>query len=262
MLALGLVVMGVVVVVGAMVGFLSPAQLVGTLGEAETLFALRMSLWSSALGAGWAVALGVPAGYFLARRSFWGKQLVEGIVDLPLVMPPLVAGMGLVLVFGASGVGRALARAGIEVAFSPLGVVVAQGFVALFVVVRVAKAAFEAVEPIYEAAAQTLGLSPGRVFLWVTLPMAGRGLLSAAVLGWARAMGEFGATLMLAGATRGYTETLPMAVFLNISSGRPEVAVGCGLVLLGLGAGLLVLLRAGAGSVGGGERWVGSGLRG
>ena len=120
-----------------------------------------------------------------------------------------MAGVGLLLFLGSRHVSEALATAGLQLIFTPAGVVMAQAFVAGFIVLRGAKAAFDTVDPDYEAVALTMGLDPLRVFWRVSLPMAARGLVSAVVLAWARAMGEFGATLMVAGATRFKTETLP-----------------------------------------------------
>ena len=209
----------------------------------ETLFALRLSLFSSITAAILALALGVPSGYLLARKRFFGKTLVDSLLDIPLVMPPLVAGVGLLLLLGQTFWGRHLAAWGIRVVFSPMGAVVAQTFIAAPIVIRSSKAAFEAVSPRFEQAAQTLGLRPFQLFLRITLPLARQGILSGTVLAWARAMGEFGATLMVAGATRMRTETLPIAVYLNISSGELGTALACAWMLMGSGFILLVILK-------------------
>lgn len=235
--------LGVISVVVSLASFLSPADHLKAVFSPETLFALRFTLITSSTAIVLALILAVPAAYFLARRNFAGKQILDTILDLPLVMPPLIAGVGLLLLLGNSPIGNALAAIGIQLVFSPAGVILAQAFVATFIVLRGAKAAFEAVEPRYESAALTMGLHPWQVFWRVTLPMAKRGLLAGAVLGWARAMGEFGATLMVAGATRFRTETMPISVYLNISSGEPGIAISCALLLLLMGLVLLGLLR-------------------
>ena len=242
-LPLAVLVLSVIVLVVGMASRLSPAELWSALSSAETIFALRLTLITSALATGVAFLLGVPAAYFLARRRFPGRGVIDTILDLPLVMPPLVAGVGLLLLLGDTPLGRALNAAGIRIIFTPAGAVAAQAFVASFFVVRGAKIAFEAIDPDYEAVALSLGANPYQVFWEVTLPLAGRGLISAVTLGWARAMGEFGATLMVAGATPFRTETMPVAVFLNISSGEIGVALACALVLLAAGFCLLGLLR-------------------
>lgn len=211
---------------------LSPGELWAALSDAETLFALRLSLWTSLAALGVAALLSLPAAYLLARRDFPGRVLVDTLLDIPLVMPPLVAGIGLLFLFGRRMLGEPLASLGLEFLFTPAGVVLAQSFVATTVLLRTAKAAFEGVDRGYGAVAATLGLTPWRVFRRIDLPLAARGIASGAVLAWARALGEFGATLMVAGASRLHTETLPMAVFLNIATGETGIAVASALILL------------------------------
>ena len=210
----------------------------------EILFALRLSLVTSLAATGVAVVLGVPSGYVLARRTFPGKAVLDTFLDLPLVMTPLIAGVGLLFLFGESGLGGHLSRWGVRVLFTPLGAVLAQAFIAAPIVTRSARAAFESLSPRYEWAGQTLGLRPSQVFLQVTLPMARQGILSGTVLAWARAVGEFGATLMVAGATRFRTETLPIAVYLNITSGEVETALSAALILMIAGFAMVLLLKA------------------
>lgn len=241
MLLLCLTVLGAV---GSLMAYLPWPVFVAAVQDPETLFALRMSLQTSLLALLLALLLGVPTAWLLARQSFPGKALVSTLLDLPMVTPPLVAGIGLLFFLGhQSWFGRQLAATGLELLFSPAGVVLAQTYVASSLIVRTARAAFQAVDPEYAAVAATLGLAPGWTLLLVDIPMAARGLATAAVLGWARALGEFGATLMLAGATRMHTETLPMAVFLNIASGETAIAVACALLLLGLAFLLLLALK-------------------
>lgn len=241
MVLLCLMVLGAV---GSLVAYLPWPVFLEAVQDPETLFALRMSLQTSLLALLLALLLGVPTGWLLARQSFPGKVLVSTLLDLPMVTPPLVAGIGLLFFLGQqSGFGQQLAATGLQLLFSPAGVVLAQTYVASSLIVRTARAAFQAVDPEYAAVAATLGLAPGWTLLLVELPLAARGLATAAVLGWARALGEFGATLMLAGATRMHTETLPMAVFLNIASGETAIAVACALLLLGLAFLLLLLLK-------------------
>jgi len=242
-LCLVVLTLAVVAVVAAMVAYMSPAGHWRALAAPETLFALRFTLLTSVTATALAMLLGIPAAYFMARRAFHGKAFLDTLLDLPLVMPPLVTGVGLLLFLGSSRVSEATAALGLRVIFTPLGVVMAQAFVAGFIVLRGAKAAFDAIDSDYEAAALTMGLEPWLVFWRVSLPMAARGLISTVVLAWARAMGEFGATLMVAGATRFKTETLPIAVYLNMSSGEPGLAISSGLVLMALGFASLGLLR-------------------
>jgi molybdate transport system permease protein len=222
---------------------LTSSDLFAALRSRETFFALSLSLMTSVAATVLALLFGVPSGYALARRDFPGKSVIETLLDLPLVIPPLVVGMGLLFLLGPDLLGGPLAAWGIRLVFSPWGAVVAQAFIATAIVIRTAKATFEAVDQGYESAGLTLGLGPAQVFGRVTLPLAFRGLVSGAVLAWARCMGEFGATLMVAGATRMRTETLPIAIYLNISSGETGIALACALVLMAASFLLLVLLR-------------------
>ncbi len=242
-IALFLLALLVAGVLFAIIFRISLKELGDAIRSREVLFALRLSLLTSFAAIVTALILGIPSGYLLARRDFWGKAILDTLIDIPLVMTPLVAGVGLLLLFGETYLGKYLARVGINFIFSPWGAVVAQAFIASPIVARSSKAAFEEVSPRYEWAAQTLGLGPLRTFFKVTLPMARQGILSGVVLAWARAIGEFGATLMVAGATRMKTETLPIAVFLNISSGELGIALSCALLLIAMGFVILLILK-------------------
>ncbi|MGE4280388.1 MAG: ABC transporter permease [Magnetospirillum sp.] len=211
--------------------------------SAEVRFAVGLSLRTSLMALAVSLLLAVPAAYAMSRRDFPGIKLVDTILDIPLVMPPLVAGLGLLILLSRSALGAPLARLGVDALFSPVGVVVAQSFIAISVVLRSARAAFGQVDGGYGQAAATLGAGPAAVFFWVDLPLAARGIAAGTVLAWARTLGEFGATLMVAGATRFKTETLPMAVYLNIATGDTEAAVSCALVLMVIAFVVLMALR-------------------
>ncbi len=222
---------------------LSPAEIIAALASEETRFALFLSLTTSLVSISLALLLSVPAGYFLARVHFPGKALLDTFLDLPLVITPLVAGVGLLFLFGQDMLGGHLGKWGIHILFTPWGAVLAQTFVACPIVMRSSRAAFERMGPRYEWAAATLGLRPFPVFFRISLPLARQGILAGTILGWTRAMGEFGATLMVAGAIRFKTETLPIAVYLNISSGELGTALACAWVLIAAGFILLLTLR-------------------
>jgi molybdate transport system permease protein len=222
---------------------LSPGEIIAALASEETRFALRLSLMTSIASTFLSLILGVPTGYFLARTDFPGKVILDTFLDLPLVITPLIAGVGLLFLFGQNMLGRALGEWGIHILFTPWGAVLAQTFVAAPIVMRSSRAAFERVGPRYEWAAATLGLRPSQVFFQISLPLARQGIMAGTVLGWTRAMGEFGATLMVAGAIRFKTETLPIAVYLNISSGELGTALSCAWVLMATGFVLLLALR-------------------
>jgi molybdate transport system permease protein len=221
-----------------------PAVLVATLCAGETLFALRLTFLTSAAATLLSALLGVPSGYLLARKMFPGQVVVDTLIDLPLTMTPLVAGVGLLFLLGNEWVGRGLASIGLQVLFSPAGAVLAQTFIAAPIMTRTAKAAFASVDRRLEQAAQTLGLAPYGIFWRVSLPLARPILISGLVLTWARAGGEFGATLMVAGATRLRTETLPIAVYLNLSSGELGIALACAWLLIMAGFIALTLLKS------------------
>ncbi len=242
-LPLLLIILFIVGVLAALIFQVSPAEIYQAVSSPETLFALRLSLITSLLAVSVCIIIGVPAAYLLARRDFFGKAAVDVLLDLPLVMTPLVAGVGLLFLFGQKWLGGTLAELGLHLIFTPWGAVAAQTFIAAPILIRSSRTAFEAVNPRYELAGQTLGLSPFQVFFTVTLPLARHGLLSGTILAWARALGEFGATLMVAGATRFKTATLPISVYLNISSGELGLALACSWLLLFTGFLLLLTVK-------------------
>ena len=167
---------------------------------------------------------GVAAAWLLARRQFPGRVVLETIVSLPLVLPPVATGLILIRLLGRRGpIGVLLEQVGIEVTFTWLGVVVAMAVMGLPLLVRAAKAGFELVDPRYEQIAATLGAGPARVFFTVSLPLAGRGVLAGALLGFSRALGEFGATVLLAG-TLPSTRTIATAIFTYNETGQEGAA--------------------------------------
>ena len=186
--------------------------------------------WFTLLTAGAATLVMLPAGvaigWLLARRRFPGRVLLETIVSLPLVMPPVATGLLLLMLVAPSGpIGRLLARAGIEIVFTWKAVVIAMAVMGLPLVVRSVRAGVEQVDRRYEAVAATLGAPPFRVFLSITLPLALPGILAGAVLGFARALGEFGATIMVAGSIPGSTRTLAVAIYSFAETGREDDAL-------------------------------------
>ena len=181
--------------------------------------ALRLSLVTSTLTLMVVMLLGTPLAYGLARASFPGRRLVDTLIDLPLVLPPVVAGVALLMAFGRRGVlGNELGTLGIELAFSTPAVVVAQVFVSAPFYIRAARAGFQQVDSTLEGIAYTLGASRWSAFRRVALPLARPALLGGAVLCWARALSEFGATLLFAGNFQGRTRTLPLAILTALES--------------------------------------------
>lgn len=196
----------------------SPGRLLDALGEASAREALWLSLRTSVAAVAIVLAVGTPAAYLLALRRFRGRALVLTAIELPLVMPPAVAGIALLAAFGPQGIfGGAIEDAGLELVFETAGVVVALVFVSAPFFLRQAIAAFAAVDRRQLEAARTLGAGPGRVFATVAVPAARPGLAAGLGLAWGRALGEFGATLLFAGSLQGVTQTAPLAIFAEFS---------------------------------------------
>ncbi len=194
-------------------------NLVQQLAQPIVLSALRLSALTSLASLLIIVLVGTPTAYLLARSTFPGKRLLDVFIDVPLALPPVVVGVALLLVFGRLGVlGRWLQPLGIEIAFTTLAVVLAQVFVAAPFYVRSAKIGFARVEPELEEIAVTLGASTWQTLRYVTVPLAWPALVGGAVLSWARALGEFGATIMFAGNFTGRTQTMPLAIMTALES--------------------------------------------
>ena len=194
-----------------------------------TIFTLVTALGATLL----MIPPGLALAWLLARRRFRGRLLLETLVSLPLVMPPVATGLILLLLFSPRGpLGRLLAAVGIDVVFTWRAVVLAMTVMGLPLFVRTVRAGFEQVDPRYEAMAATLGAPPLRVFFSITLPLAFPALAAGAVLGFARALGEFGATIMIAGSIPGVTRTLPVAIYTFAEIGRDRDAA----LLLGISA--------------------------
>ncbi len=206
--------------------------LLANLASPEIRFAIVLSLVTSVISTAICIALAIPVAYALARYEFAGKRVASLALALPLTLPPLVAGIALLLFFGTTPWGKALEQAGFMVIFTPLGIIVAEVFVNIPYMIRILRSAFSTINPRYEYVAKTLGSTDTGAFLHVTLPMAKPGILAGTVITWSKAMGEFGAVLMVAGATTMRTETLPIALYLNISTGDLDLAVAAATILI------------------------------
>ena len=191
-----------------------PGELLDSLDDRASLDALVLSLEVTAIALAVIVVVGTPVAWGLATRRFRGRSLVVTVLELPLVLPPAVAGIALLAAFGPDGLlGDALDSAGVELVFQTAGVVVALVFVASPFYLRQAQAAFEALDPTLLEASRTLGAGEGRTFARVACPVAFPSLLAGAALAWGRALGEFGATLIFAGSLQGVTQTLSLAIY-------------------------------------------------
>ena len=221
----------------------SPAELIGSLDEPGALDALWLSLRATAAALALILVVGTPAAYLLATRSFRGKALVITLVELPLVLPPAVAGIALLAAVGPEGIlGGAVEAAGIELALQTAGVVVALTFVASPFYIRQAIAAFASVDTTLMDASRTLGASEARGLVRVMIPAALPGLAAGTALAIGRALGEFGATLMFAGSFQGITQTVPLAIYDRFSTDF-ESALALSAVLVAVSAAILLSVK-------------------
>lgn len=223
-------------------------SLPAALAAPEVLQALRLSLVCATLATLLCLLLGIPLAWVLARGRFPGRSLVRSLVTVPLVLPPVVGGVALLLLLGRRGLlGQHLdAWFGVTIPFTTAAVVLAEAFVALPFLVLTVEGALRGADSRYEDAAATLGASRFTVFRRVTLPMVAPGVVAGAVLGFARALGEFGATITFAGSFPGVTRTMPLSVYLALET-EPEAAIVLSLVLLAVSVLVLATLR---------DRWV------
>ena len=207
------------------------------------LSAIRLSLLTSAMTTSVALLAGTPLAYALGRLSFRGKTWIELALDVPIVLPPLIAGIALLLAFGQNGVfGRFLATLGIRLPFTTAAVIFAQTFVAVPLYLRAARIGFGAVAPELREEATVEGANEWQVFRHVMLPVAWRALIAGLILCWTRALGEFGATIVFAGNMEGRTQTIPLAIFVGFETNL-DIALALSIVLVLLSLIVLVVLR-------------------
>ncbi len=205
--------------------------------------ALRLSLMTSTLTTIIVVIMGTPIAYVSARFNYFGKELADSLIDLPVIMPPAVAGIALLMAFGRMGiVGRYLNALGISIAFTTLAVIIAQTFVSSPFYIRQARTSFEDVDLAFENAARTLGASRVYTFFHVILPIAMNGLISGAIMAFARSLGEFGATIMFAGNFQGRTQTMPLAVYTAMQ-GDLDVSLCLAIILVAISFMVIALVK-------------------
>jgi molybdate transport system permease protein len=221
-------------------------RLMRPLAKTEIRYALKLSLISCAVTAILSVWVAVPLGYLMSRYEFRGKGFVDAVIDVPIVLPPLVVGLSLLILFQTAP-GKAIERV-LPVTYAIPGVILAQFSVACAFAVRTMRVTFDQISPRREQVARTLGCTRGQAFWRVVLPEAWGGMVTAGTVAWARALGEFGPILIFAGATRMRTEVLSTTIFLELSVGNLEAAVAVSLLMVLAAVLVLVILR-----------WVGSG---
>jgi molybdate transport system permease protein len=219
-------------------------SLVEAIGSRIVLDALLLSLVTTAVSLVLTVAFGLPLAYVLARRRFRGKGLLEAIVDLPIVLPPSVAGLALLLVFGRRGLlAEPFDLLGVSVPFTTIAVILAQTFVSAPFFIRSARTGIAAVDRDLEDAARVDGASERQLFRTITVPLAGAALAAGLVMSWARSLGEFGATIMFAGNVEGRTQTLPLVVYSQFQGGDLDGSIAAAAILVLAAFGVLVAVR-------------------
>lgn len=226
----GVYVLFIVAMLAADLSFTTPHHLVRALASPEIRYSIKLSLISCTLTTLLSLWIAVPTGYLMSRHRFPGKRLVDAILDIPIVLPPLVIGLSLLILFQTPP-GRALQQF-VPVTYAVPSVILAQFAVACAFAVRTMLVTFDQISPRCEQVALTLGCNRSQAFWRIALPEARRGMLTAATLAWARALGEFGPILVFSGATRLRTEVLPTSVFLELSVGNIEAAVAVSLIMI------------------------------
>ena len=238
----------IVLLLAADVMFTSPLKFYEALAKPEILAALRLTLLSCTVAAILSVWVGTPLGYLLSRYSFPGRWLVDTLVDIPIVLPPLVLGLSLLILFHQPFFGWQIEstfrdKFGFPITYRWPAVVLAQFSVACAFSVRTMRVTFDQMNPRAEEVARTLGCSRGQAFWQIALPQARRGVVTAFTISWARSLGEFGPILVFAGATRMRTEVLSTSVFLELSTGNLDAAVAVSLLMVMLAVVVLLVLR-------------------
>ncbi len=222
---------------------ISPSQVVEQLQKTEVIDAIKLSLFTSVIATVLAFILAVPTGYFMATRKFFGKPVIDTIIDLPLVLPPAVAGVALLYAFAPKGIlGPIFTQFGITIPGYTVAVIIAETFVASPFLVRSSKIAFENIDRDVLNSAKILSGSRLRVFFTITLPLSTSAVIAGMLMTWARAMGEFGATLMFAGNLPGITQTMPLAIYTLLYSDIPA-GVMLSIILIVISFSVLVCVR-------------------
>jgi molybdate transport system permease protein len=222
---------------------ITPELFLSSLGDPEVQSALALSFITTTISLAVVILVGTPFAYFHTRLEYPGKVIVDTLIDLPLVLPPAVAGVALLVLYGRVGLlGRYFNLFGIPLAFTTTAVIMAQIFVASPFYLRQAKSLFEQLDPAYERTARTLGASPFRIFTQITIPLTAGGLLSGAVMTFGRALGEFGATIMFAGNLPGVSQTMPLAVYVGMESNY-TIGIAISMLLVIISFAIMIAIR-------------------
>lgn len=237
----GVYILLILAMLAADVSFTTPHHLLRALASPEIRYSIKLSLVSCTLTTLLSLWVAVPTGYVMSRHQFPGRRLMDAVLDIPIVLPPLVIGLSLLILFQTPP-GRAIQRV-VPITYAIPSVILAQFAVACAFAVRTMLVTFDQISPRCEQVALTLGCNRSQAFWRVALPEARRGVLTAATLAWARSLGEFGPILIFSGATRLRTEVLPTTVFLELSIGNIEAAVAVSLIMIVAALGVLTIAR-------------------
>jgi molybdate transport system permease protein len=213
-----------------------------TLGSERMMFSVRLSIFAATVSTLFSILIAVPSAFALSRYEFKGKTVVDTILELPMIVSPAALG-AMLLIFFNNPAGLWIQDHVVQFVFTFYGIVLAQFVTICGVSTRLIKAAMDEIPVRYEAVARTLGASPAKAFLTITLPLSRRGIYAACILSWAKALGEFGATITIAGSMALKTETLPIAIFMRLSSAEIEGTVVLILILVSIGLSILYLVR-------------------
>jgi len=240
----GLFVVGLLALFAADVGYANLEAFETVIRSPEIRAAVWLSMWTTTVTVALGLLFAIPMGYALSRYRFPGHALVDSIVDLPIILPPLVVGLSLLVFFYQSPVGRWIEEAGLEFAFQPRGIILCQFLISASFGIRTIKLTFDGIDPRIEHVAMTLGCTRTGAFFRVALPMARRGIIVGGILIWTRAFGIFGPLAVFVGVAPMQTEVLPTFIYLEQSTGRLEVALAAAILMLILAALALVIVRA------------------
>lgn len=219
---------------------------VKTLFSERTLFSLRLSLFTATVATLISVFFAVPSAYALSRYKFFGRQIIDTLLELPMIVSPVALG-AMILIFFNTPAGQAIQDRGTQFVFTVYGILLAQFITTVGVAIRLIKAAMDEIPQRYEEVAKTLGASPAKAFFTVVLPLSRQGIIASSVLTWAKALGEFGATITVAGSMAMKTETLPVAIFMRLANADIEGTAVLVLILIGMGLVILYGVRLFAG---------------
>jgi len=222
--------------------FYNGALFLETLLSERTLFSIKLSLSAATIATLFSIMFAIPSAYALSRFNFFGRQVIDTILELPMIVSPVALG-AMILIFFNNPLGTAIQSKGVHFIFTFYGILIAQFITTVGISTRLIKAAMDEIPQRYEEVARTLGASPSRAFFTITLPLSKKGIIAASILTWAKALGEFGATITVAGSMAMKTETIPIAIFMRLASADIEGTVVLALILISIGLSVLYGVR-------------------